>query len=291
VFDVAAWKLFAVGAGALFAWASGPLVFAALCRARLVRANYLGAAIPTSAGVLFGLCLMALLLASVVRPFLLSAERVQIATALGFGCLGLLDDRWGTAEFKGLRGHLRALARGRITTGLIKAAGGVAIAVGATFQLRTGSSVVAAALAIALSANAFNLLDLRPLRTLKAFWFVSLLLSPVLPAPHALVLGASLPYSREEGRRRVMLGDAGSNLLGALIGTSLAMILPAPGLWIVAGVLAAFHLWAEKHSLTAWIAERPWARVVDNWGVAQPDPAETSVSARAASSTESEAEP
>jgi UDP-N-acetylmuramyl pentapeptide phosphotransferase/UDP-N-acetylglucosamine-1-phosphate transferase len=69
-----------------------------------------------------------------------------------------------------------------------------------------------------------------------------------------------------EARRRVMLGDTGANALGGALGTAAAMLLP---LWTQAAavmLLLGFHLWAEKHSLSAWIEARPWARQVDGWG-------------------------
>lgn len=271
--DGAAWKAAAIGVGIVLAAAFGPLIYSLLRRAGQTRTNFRGETIPTSGGALFALPLLGLALVPFV-PVLKRPDLIQAATAIGFCALGFLDDRWSSSEFKGLRGHLKALSRGRVTTGLVKAVGGLGIAWAAAAQFHGGVTLVAAALVIALSANAFNLLDLRPLRALKAFWPASVALALVLPISHALVLGVSLVYAREEGRRRVMLGDAGSNLLGALIGTTAAFALPAWSLWALTALLAAFHLWAEKYSLTAWIGERKWAQAVDNWGVAPTDPAD-----------------
>jgi UDP-GlcNAc:undecaprenyl-phosphate/decaprenyl-phosphate GlcNAc-1-phosphate transferase len=265
------WRAAAVAGGFAFAALFGPSAYALLRHIGQTRANFRGELIPTSAGILLALPALALFTLIPALPKLQRADLVQAATAVGFCLLGFLDDRWGTPEFKGLRGHLRALSRGRITTGLLKAVGGVGIAAAAAAQFHTGATVLAAALAIALSANAFNLLDLRPLRALKVFWPASLLFIAVLPITHALTLGASLPYSGAEGRRKVMLGDAGANLLGAVTGTTAAMTLPGYGLWILAAILALLHLRAEKHSLTAWIAGRSWATAVDNWGVDRTD--------------------
>jgi hypothetical protein len=92
-------------------------------------------------------------------------------------------------------------------------------------------------------------------------------MAAVLPLCYAVMLGATFTYARAEGRRQVMLGDAGSNLMGAAIGVTGVLALPSYGQWILAALLAAFHFWAEKHSLTAWIAARPWARAIDQWGV------------------------
>jgi UDP-GlcNAc:undecaprenyl-phosphate/decaprenyl-phosphate GlcNAc-1-phosphate transferase len=269
--DAAAWKAAAVGAGIVFAAVFGPPLYALLRHLGQTRSNFRGERIATSAGVLLALPALALFTLAPLFPNLQRADLIQAATAAGFCLLGFLDDRWGTPEFKGLRGHLKASSRGRITTGLLKAIGGLGISAAAAVQLQSGTTVIAATLVIALSANAFNLLDLRPLRALKAFWPTTLAFVAVLPITHAVVLGVSLPHAWWEGRRRVMLGDAGSNLLGALFGSTAVMALPGYGLWGLAAALALFHLWAEKHSLTAWIAQRSWATAVDNWGV---DPAD-----------------
>ena len=58
-----------------------------------------------------------------------------VVASLGAGAFGALDDLAGDGASKGLRGHLGAAARGRVTTGLVKIVG-----IGAT-------GLVAAALA------------------------------------------------------------------------------------------------------------------------------------------------
>jgi type IV secretory pathway TrbD component len=60
-----------------------------------------------------------------------------------------------------------------------------------------------------------------------------------------------------------MLGDTGSNLLGGVVGTALAIGLP---LWMQATLTLAlllFHLWAERHSLTDYIERHPLLRTLD----------------------------
>jgi UDP-GlcNAc:undecaprenyl-phosphate GlcNAc-1-phosphate transferase len=188
---------------------------------------------------------------------------------LGFGALGLIDDRWGTAEFKGLRGHLGALRRGRVTTGLLKAAGGGLLALGLGWRMHGLAGALVSAPLIALAANLLNLLDLRPLRALKAFWLGAAALLLAAPLFLAVALGLSLPYHRLEARRVVMLGDTGANALGALLGVAAAGALPLPTQAVLVGALLLFHAWAERHSLTAWIDAHPWARALDRWGWAE----------------------
>src|SRR5262245_49923476 len=97
------------------------------------------------------------------RPLVLFA-------CIGFGLLGFVDDLLGTEEDRGFRGHLRALARGRLTTGAMKIIGGAAVAfvlVALSGDLVSGKRVVADAVLIALAANLGNLLDRAPGRVIK----------------------------------------------------------------------------------------------------------------------------
>src|SRR5581483_9591796 len=112
--------------------------------------------------------------------------------------IGLADDLWSGPE-RGFDAHLRA---GR-TTGVLKLA-----AIPAAAYARTRS--VSGALLVSLAANALNQLDTRPGRALKTYLAAAIPLgAPLLPA---VILA---PYDLRE---MAMLGDAGANGLGALLG-------------------------------------------------------------------------
>jgi len=238
----------------------------ALAVFRLEKRNFRGDPIGGSGGLIF--------LVGAVGWLLFPWPRLDLiaAAAAGFGLLGLLDDRWGTAEHKGLRGHLAAAKSGKLTTGLIKAAGGAALAVALAWWIRAGWPALLGAPLIALSANLLNLLDLRPLRALKAFWVLGGGMAAFSPPSLALLLGLSVPYAVLEAKRRVMLGDTGSNGLGAALGAAAVFALPLWGQGVAVAALAAFHLWTEKHSLTSWIETHPFAGKVDAWGWTEPEP-------------------
>ena len=93
---------------------------------------------------------------------------------LGAAAFGALDDLAGDSASKGLRGHLSALASGRVTTGAVKILG-LGLTGAATAALadrrRPGDvpvlATVAGAAVVAAAANMANLLDLRPGRALK----------------------------------------------------------------------------------------------------------------------------
>ncbi|MDR1295717.1 MAG: hypothetical protein LBK59_12345, partial [Bifidobacteriaceae bacterium] len=95
---------------------------------------------------------------------------------------GLVDDMAGETDIKGLSGHLRVLAGGKVTTGAAKilliGAGGLAAAtmdacgrVGRRWPAPPWCAAAGIGLdagMIALSAHVINLCDLRPGRALKA---------------------------------------------------------------------------------------------------------------------------
>ena len=116
--------------------------------------------------------------------------------------------------------HLRA---GR-TTGVLKLVGIPLVGLLATRSAR-------GALLVGLAANALNQLDTKPGRALKAYALAALpLRAPLLPA----VMLA--PYDLRE---MAMLGDSGSNALGALLGLSSVERFTGRGQWLAIGALAA----------------------------------------------------
>ena len=216
--------------------------------------------------------------AAPARPAL--AAVVATAAAGGAGLLDDLDQgaHDGPSPAKGLRGHLRALARGRVTTGVVKVAvigsgalvGGVLLARGrggglvATVVDAAGSAVV-----IASWANLLNLLDLRPGRAAKAAVVVCLPLLAGGGASRLLAsgaLGTAAATLPEDLMERTMLGDTGANALGALVGTALAAH-PCHLLRVVAaGTATALVLASEKVSFTQVIESTPRLDALDRCG-------------------------
>src|SRR5258705_1523156 len=79
------------------------------------------------------------------------ARPLVLFAAFGFGLLGFMDDVLGS-EDRGFRGHLQALSRGRLTTGMLKLIGGAAIALvlASAPGFVTGKRLLADGLLIAL---------------------------------------------------------------------------------------------------------------------------------------------
>ncbi|PFG38339.1 hypothetical protein ATJ97_0813 [Georgenia soli] len=221
-------------------------------RERWERTNYAGRTVTLLGGAAVGAGACAAALATTATAPAAGRAAVAGAVAAGAGAaMGLVDDlREDTAEpAKGLRGHLGALARGRVTTGALKIAGIGAGALVASWLVtpRQGAGVARAAevltgaALVAATANLHNLFDLRPGRTLKVATLVSAPLAVGAPgtAPGALaaaafgVAGAALP---DDLRETAMLGDTGANALGGLVGTALAA---QPSRAVRGGALAA----------------------------------------------------
>jgi hypothetical protein len=160
--------------------------------------------------------------------------------------IGLADDRW-SGEERGFLAHLRA----RRTTGVLKLVG---IPLAALLRTRSLSG----ALLVGLSANALNQLDTKPGRALKAY----LTAAVIVDAPVALAVLLA-PYDLRE---MTMLGDGGSNGLGALLGLSSVNRFTGRDRWVAIGALAGLTLLGERRSLGELIERTPVLREVDAWG-------------------------
>jgi hypothetical protein len=151
--------------------------------------------------------------------------------------IGLADDLFSGRE-RGVRSHIRA----GMTTGTLKA-----LAIPLYGLARTRS--LSGALLVALAANFLNQLDTRPGRALKAYLALALLVrAPLLPA----VLVA--PYDLRE---MAMLGDAGSNALGAMLGLSSVDCFTGRGRKLAIAALAGLNLLGETRSIGGLIERTP----------------------------------
>jgi UDP-GlcNAc:undecaprenyl-phosphate/decaprenyl-phosphate GlcNAc-1-phosphate transferase len=63
-----------------------------------------------------------------------------------------------------------------------------------------------------------------------------------------------------------MLGDGGSNALGALLGLKSVKRFTGRGRWVAIGALAGLTLLGERTSIGAWIERTPALRWIDGLG-------------------------
>ena len=260
-----------------------PAVLRALAVGGHTKANYRDRMLPFPFGVLtLAAALIALvplaLLERLASLRIFHPEALPIAVyALGVLALGLIDDTLGEQRAslsvrRGWRGHGGAALRGELSTGALKAAGSLGLALFAMsyLDLSKGRWLLAAAVLV-LATNVFNLLDLRPGRSTKAFvllgaglaigsaelrqlWALGLFVAP------ALIAGLY------DLRERSMLGDTGANLLGGLAGLWLVLTLSGTGQLVALAVLLVVTLYGELRSISQLIERTPGLRELDSWG-------------------------
>ena len=264
-------------AAVLLERASAPVLSASALR----RTNYRGRELATAGGLVI---VLAVLVVEAARTALAEfgvgeelSDSLLRSTVLfacfAFAFLGLIDDLLGTEGDRGFRGHLRALLHGRLTTGAMKLFGGgvVAIVLTAAPGEVSGRRLLADAALVALAANLGNLFDRAPGRTIKVGLLayvpialaagtspVGLALAPVLGAAAGL-----LPADLDE---RLMLGDTGANLLGAVLGLAVVLETSRPVRTAVLVALLVLNAASERVSFTKVIDATPGLRHVDRLG-------------------------
>jgi UDP-GlcNAc:undecaprenyl-phosphate GlcNAc-1-phosphate transferase len=253
-----------------------------LSDAGLVRQNYRGLSLAFPLGaVLATTSLIALaplaFLDDRADVNLLDADlRRWITYLLGVAFLGFLDDALGQGASadtpRGWRGHARALREGRLSTGAIKAIGALALAayVVSGRGLQAFDYLADVALLI-LTTNLFNLLDLRPGRAEKGLVLLGagLCLGAWTTEPLQLLgifAGPVLVGMWFTLRERAMLGDTGSNLIGAIGGVWLLTTLGGDGRLIALAVVAALTIYGELRSISKAIESIPPLRSLDSLG-------------------------
>jgi UDP-GlcNAc:undecaprenyl-phosphate/decaprenyl-phosphate GlcNAc-1-phosphate transferase len=270
----------------LVAGAIAPAVLRGLAEGGHVRQNYRGRALPFPLGVLvLAAALLALtpllLLDRLASAGIFHYEIVPVALyAIGVMALGLIDDTLGGEDGataarpprRGWRGHGGAVLRGELSTGALKAAGSLGLALLAMNLLGfTDGRWLLAAAVLVLATNVFNLLDLRPGRSIKAFVLLgagltigSMELRPLWTL--GLFAGPALIAGGYDLRERAMLGDTGSNLLGALAGLWLVLTLSGTGQLIALTLLLLITVYGELRSISRLVERTPGLRELDSWG-------------------------
>jgi hypothetical protein len=177
---------------------------------------------------------------------------------------------------RGLVGHVALLLRGQVTPGIVKlvaevlAAAVAALALGGSgWRLALGIPVMAGA------ADVGNLLDVRPGRCLKAF--ILAIVPLLVVSDHigfvligAAALGAALAALPFDLGERGMLGDAGSNVLGFVVGIGLFVTRSTAGLAVALAVVLGLHALSETVTLSRIIRGFPPLRWADDLGRIRP---------------------
>ncbi|MCW2899140.1 MAG: hypothetical protein JWO67_1405 [Streptosporangiaceae bacterium] len=201
------------------------------------------------------------------------AGRMRAAALLagvGSGVFGGYDDLAGSASSKGFKGHLSALCRGELTSGGVKILGigatGLASAALARAPRHNVFDVLVNGAIVSGAANLMNLFDLRPGRAIKVGLIAGVPLAAggsaaVVAAP----LGAAAALLPEDLGERAMLGDAGANALGAVLGLGATRLGRGGRLAVLAG-LVALNAASELVSFTKVIRCTPVLHRLDMLG-------------------------
>jgi UDP-N-acetylmuramyl pentapeptide phosphotransferase/UDP-N-acetylglucosamine-1-phosphate transferase len=237
----------------------------------LAAPNHRGVPVPRVLGLGLG---AAAIVGTLVAATIVDVRAPGWVALAGLGLVlaaGVVDDLVPVGP-RGLRNHLRALAAGRMTTGILKAlvtVGAAAIVV--TLQPgRPAWTRIAGIVLLAASANVWNGLDVRPGRAQKAFLLPGIAFAfwgevPNAPAVLGLLAATAiaLPVDLLE---RAMLGDGGANVLGFAAG--LAVYDLAGDGWVAVAALVAvgLNVVAETASFSRVIDRTPPLRFVDRLG-------------------------
>ncbi len=238
------------------------------------RPNFTGQNIPTAIGLTFLPIILLTLIFGVIDA---EASRLDAGAACFLvyvalaGVVGFVDDVWGGFGDKGFSGHFGALARGRLTTGLVKVlvlgVGALVVGIG---EFGAGWEAVLGGVILAGSANLANLLDLRPGRALKFVGIpvVGLMVLSVGGGAFVVagIVGGLIGVFYFDLRGRIMLGDAGAAILGSVMGYLILLNGPGSFWWFSLVAIVELTLVAEFFSFSRIIEEVAFLRRFDAWG-------------------------
>lgn len=195
---------------------------------------------------------------------------------IGIAFLGLVDDALGAGAVEGTprgwRGHLKAVAGGRLSTGAVKALGAAALAAYAISGMgREALGYLADVALLILVTNLFNLLDTGPGRAEKGLVLLGVgicigatTVEPILLT--AIFIGPILVGAAYTLRERAMLGDTGSNLIGAVAGVWLLTTLGPEARIVALALVLILTVYGEFRSISAAVRRIPPLRVLDSLG-------------------------
>lgn len=280
--------ILALIAGALFSTLLPRFIRSFSKNERFLIENYQGKKLPAGGFALIILIFVAfssfVMVVHLVDP--LSSEFVRsyalfaiISGALASTIVGIFDDLSPVNE-KGFKGHLKALLKGKITPGNLKVIVIGAAAVTVSFILsKDYTNLVVNVLLISLTSNAVNLLDLRPGRALKSHFFFLLLtlIAAIVNIDHLYLpsltffwlcwMCPALLFLILDLRKKVILGDAGSNPAGFILGATWAAFDSIIPKVFLLGLVILVNAYAEFGSITKLIERSTYLKKLDNLGL------------------------
>lgn len=265
-----------------------PVLVRGLFEAGFVRSNYAGREVPVPIGLLLPLAAFAALGVAAPLDRLVDDEILggpglagAMLYVIGVCLLGVIDDLLGTPAIegdlgrkdpRGIRGHAKAILGGGFSTGAVKAIGALGLAAFAIGLIVPGDWEYLLAIAlVVVTTNLFNLLDLRPGRAIKVF---TVLIAGLAIGTWTLeplwtmgVLIGSLPVLAYYDLGEMgMLGDTGSNAIGAIAGLWMVLVLDTTAQAVALAIVFLITLYGEFRSISQLIDRTPVLRWLDQLG-------------------------
>lgn len=235
-----------------------------------VKRNYINMEIPIGLGiaVVLGAVPSLILLDYIDKSINLAYFLILLIIAF---TVGFIDDFLGNHDTKGIRGHFKVLfTEKKLTTGALKA---IVISsfsfLIAYIYARNGINLFLDFFILVLATNSLNLLDVCPGRAVKYFVLVAFLMILVIPSSRlflSIILISVAVYFPLDLKSIGMLGDAGANFLGMVVGVAFVLFLTVKIKLAIVFFLFMLHYYTEKHSLSVLINKVYILRVLDNWG-------------------------
>ncbi len=251
-----------------------PFIFDMLLKSGSVALNYRDETIPVGMGLLFILVQSFLMFATTIYMKDVNKNIVlsYIIAIILIGLIGMIDDFIGEKDIKGFKGHIKALLKGRLTTGGLKAIVGLLIAI--LFSVSVSKSyieIIVNVLLITLFTNIINLFDLRPGRANKVFLFlaIALIITAYIKDYNFIIysaIGIILVYIRYDLKARAMMGDIGSNSLGITLGTFCVLTNTLSIKIVYLTILILLHIISELSSFSKIIKNNKFLSYLDNIG-------------------------
>lgn len=249
-----------------------PVFIKLFSEAGFIRPNFRGEYIPLGIGVVFYIASAFVITLGRLIDMVGNEAYVFLFAAGAMALFGLIDDIFGTRQASGLAGHFKKLVYQReFTTGALKAIAGGTLALVVSVELNeTGNLIdyILDALVIALSTNLVNLLDLRPGRAGKGFFMIAFFIMVIAGGRENLLFiaifsGTLIAFLPLDLRARAMMGDAGSNTLGFVLGYTAVSSLDLTAKVIYLLILAGVHVITERFSLTRIIEKNRVLNYID----------------------------
>ncbi|AEF17233.1 hypothetical protein Thexy_1200 [Thermoanaerobacterium xylanolyticum LX-11] len=235
-----------------------------------LKPNYKNVLIPVCGGIAF---VPTIFIAAIVSKFLgISDEMTPIflVSIILMSYVGLIDDILGDRSVRGLKGHIKSLLNMKLTTGGLKAVIGVIVSFYISINISNRLvDIIVNTILISLFTNFLNLLDLRPGRACKAFFFIAIIFLLAGTGNFLIlliVLGAVIAFVPLDLKAKIMLGDTGSNILGLTLGISSVLLFNFNIKLIILAFLILIHIITEKYSLSKIIEKNKFLNYLDMIG-------------------------